>query len=456
MQSQIVSRIRKAYYFSFTKNSPLTRSSSFFSRRSIYSSSIVQQDQNGKEFKKLLEEYTDLSKVVTRQANPEKYSSLIQQIKNRLDLSNIWEENPQEANRLSKELGRLQSTVANLEKIQQEVNNIIELYSVANEELKSSLSYPMNEEKGEEDKSLLMVLDECESKMKDLVHELKKIKFRLLFTNHEQDCKSCYMEIVAGSGGTDSQNWAFMLFQMYNKWIESNQNKKASSHLNSNRLEIMNIDVHKGELADTIRSALLKVEGEYAYGMLQSESGVHRLVRISPYDSQSRRHTSFAMVRVFPIMEQEETKINEIPSSDLKIETMKSQGPGGQHVNKTNSAVRITHLPTLISVSSQSQRSQNQNMKEALSILKAKLLQVQQIANENQKREFLAGLGSNENGWGKQIRSYVLHPYILCKDHRTNFEVKNNEVQDLLNRGESLTSFIETFLEMKSLSSKKK
>ena len=409
------------------------------------------------DFDAAYDEYKNIFKLVQTQVNTKENLCRIEEIKTILESESsslnslsIWEESPHHANHLSKELGRLESAVIRLDKIQQEVTNIVDLYDMASDELNSMLTSDRIAGRDKGDKTLHLVVDDCRNKLCEVVEDLKKEKFKLLFKNYEEDSKPCYLEIVAGSGGTDSQNWAFMLFQMYSKWLKESQNKA----FDSGGLEVVHVDVNKGEMADTIRSAIFKVEGEYSYGFLKSESGVHRLVRISPYDSQARRHTSFAMVRVFPYMENDSetmsgSKGNEIPSSDLKIETMKAQGPGGQHVNKTNSAVRITHLPTSITATSQSQRSQHHNMREALSILKSKLFQLHQIANENKKRELLAGLEPNENTWGKQIRSYVLHPYIMCKDHRTNFEVKNNAVEDVLNGGNSLTSFMEAFLEAK-------
>ena len=232
---------------------------------------------------------------------------------------------------------------------------------------------------------------------------------------------NCYIEIHAGAGGTESQDWAEMLRRMYLKW-SNKRNTKCTL-----------ISEHKGEEAG-IKSSTLKVIADYSYGMLKFESGIHRLVRISPFDSGARRHTSFASVWVYPIVD-DSIEI-EILEKDLRIDTYRSSGAGGQHVNTTDSAVRITHLPTKIVVQCQNERSQHKNKETCMNMLKARLYDF-----EIKKRDKKSKSQENEKsdiGWGHQIRSYVLHPYRLVKDNRTNFErtdpekVLDGEIDDFL------------------------
>ena len=241
------------------------------------------------------------------------------------------------------------------------------------------------------------------------------------FLSKENDSLDCYIEIHAGAGGTESQDWADMLRRMYIKWSD---NKKFSSQL---------ISEHKGDEAG-IKSSTLKVKGDYVYGWLKSESGIHRLVRISPFDSGARRHTSFASVWIYPVVDDNiDLEINE---KDLRIDTYRSSGAGGQHVNTTDSAVRITHIPTKIVVQCQNERSQHKNKETCLNMLKARLydFEVQKREKETKNQENL----KSEIGWGHQIRSYVLHPYRLVKDNRTNFEssdpnkILNGEIDEFL------------------------
>jgi peptide chain release factor 2 len=221
----------------------------------------------------------------------------------------------------------------------------------------------------------------------------------------EADGNDTYIEIHAGAGGTESQDWASMLLRMYTRWAERHGYK------------LQLIEESEGEAAG-IKSTTLLVKGENAYGWLKTEAGVHRLVRISPYDSAARRHTSFSSVTVYPVIDQ---SINiEIPEKDVRIDVYRASGAGGQHVNKTESAVRITHLPTSIAVASQSERSQHQNRAICWDMLKSKLYEIEL---EKKKAETGAFVGEKaEIGWGHQIRSYVLQPYQLVKDLRTGVE----------------------------------
>ncbi|NNE07317.1 MAG: peptide chain release factor 2 [Gemmatimonadetes bacterium] len=243
-----------------------------------------------------------------------------------------------------------------------------------------------------------------------------------------EDSGNAIININPGAGGTESQDWAQMLLRMYQRWGERRGFKQNL------------IDISAGDEAG-IKSATLEMEGDYAYGFLRSEAGVHRLVRISPFDAAHRRHTSFASVAVFP--ESEEIEEVEILDSDLRVDTFRSSGAGGQHVNKTDSAVRITHLPTNIVVTCQSERSQHRNRANAMKVLKARLLQ-QRLEEEAQKSAEREG-EKKEIAFGNQIRSYVFQPYTLVKDHRTNTEVGN--VQGVMDG--DIEPFIEAYLRRK-------
>ena len=225
------------------------------------------------------------------------------------------------------------------------------------------------------------------------------------FLSNEADILNCYIEIHAGAGGTESQDWADMLRRMYLKWGDS---KKFKSNL---------ISEHKGDEAG-IKSSTIKIEGDYVFGWLKKESGIHRLVRISPFDSGARRHTSFASVWVYPVVDE---NINiEILDKDLRIDTYRSSGAGGQHVNTTDSAVRITHIPSKIVVQCQNERSQHKNKETCMNMLKARLYDFEIKKKETETKNLESS--KTEIGWGHQIRSYVLQPYRLVKDNRTNFE----------------------------------
>jgi peptide chain release factor 2 len=254
------------------------------------------------------------------------------------------------------------------------------------------------------DDSDLNIQNEVFENVKELRSEVKKNEINCFLSN-ESDSFDCYIEIHAGAGGTESQDWADMLRRMYLKWSD---NKKFKSIL---------ISEHKGDEAG-IKSSTIKIEGNYVFGWLKKESGIHRLVRISPFDSGARRHTSFASVWVYPVVDE---NINiEIFDKDLRIDTYRSSGAGGQHVNTTDSAVRITHLPSKIVVQCQNERSQHKNKETCMNMLRARLydFEIKKKERENQNTES----SKSEIGWGHQIRSYVLQPYRLVKDNRTNFE----------------------------------
>ncbi len=284
-----------------------------------------------------------------------------------------------------------------------EIKNLRDLYNLA------------LDEKNDE------ILKDCDDKIEQLLKQIKKNEINC-FLSGENDDFNIYLEIHAGAGGTESQDWADMLRRMYLKWFDKKKFK----------YEI--ISEHKGEEAG-IKSSTLKVNGDYLYGLMRSESGVHRLVRISPFDSGARRHTSFASVWVYPAVEDD---INiKIDEKDLRIDTYRSSGAGGQHVNTTDSAVRITHLPTKVVVQCQNERSQHKNKETCFKMLKARLYEyeIQKREAENQKQ-----LSSKTDiGWGHQIRSYILQPYQLVKDLRN--KVENTNPSDVLNG--NIDQFIE-------------
>ncbi|MDA7599036.1 peptide chain release factor 2 [Alphaproteobacteria bacterium] len=251
------------------------------------------------------------------------------------------------------------------------------------------------------------VVAEAEAALSDLVILAEKRQLESLLSG-EADGNDCFLEIHAGAGGTEAQDWAQMLQRMYARWCENR----------GFRLQI--IEESAGEEAG-IKSITMRIDGENAYGWLKTESGVHRLVRISPFDSSARRHTSFASAWIYPVVD-DNIEI-EIEDKDLRIDTYRASGAGGQHVNKTDSAIRITHLPTNIVVQCQNDRSQHRNRATAFNMLKARLYEL-----ELQKREDAASdaaAGKTDIGWGNQIRSYVLHPYQMVKDLRTNVEKGN-------------------------------
>jgi peptide chain release factor 2 len=257
-----------------------------------------------------------------------------------------------------------------------------------------------------EEKNQAIITEVLES-----VKKLKKITKQnetKCFLSNETDSLDCYIEIHAGAGGTESQDWAEMLRRMYLKW----------SDIRGFKSEL--ISEHKGDEAG-IKSSTIKIQGEYVFGWLKSESGIHRLVRISPFDSGARRHTSFASVWIYPVVD--ENIDIEIIEKDLRIDTYRSSGAGGQHVNTTDSAVRITHIPSKIVVQCQNERSQHKNKETCMNMLKARLydFEIKKREKESQSVES----SKSEIGWGHQIRSYVLHPYQMVKDNRTNFESSN-------------------------------
>ena len=326
-------------------------------------------------------------------------------LKNLAGQPNFWDDQNQaiETNRKIEELG---GEINTWDKFLQDVREIEELVAVANKEGDTSIA------------------EDADKKYKELEEELTKLEFYILFSK-EYDRSSAILSIHAGTGGVDAQDWAQILERMYLRFAEK---RKWKAEL---------IDRTVGNEAG-IKSATYRINGAWAYGYLQSENGVHRLVRISPFDAEAMRHTSFALVEVIP--ELPEAAEIEIKDEDLRIDVFRSSGPGGQSVNTTDSAVRIVHKPTNISVTCQNERSQHQNKENAFKILKAKLYQ-QQIA-EREKEELKMRGEAQKAEWGKQIRSYVMQPYKMVKDHRTNFETQ--DIDSVLNG--DLESFAEAYL----------
>ncbi len=298
---------------------------------------------------------------------------------------NFWEDKPR-AEKVLKEKKLYEDLVNSYESSLKQFNELSDLYDLALEENNQS------------------VLKESEKNIFELYKNIKKNEIKCFLSN-EADSLDVYLEIHAGAGGTESQDWAEMLRRMYMKWA-SNKNNKCEL-----------ISEHKGDEAG-IKSSTIKIKGNYVYGFLKSESGIHRLVRISPFDSGARRHTSFASVWVYPVID-DSIKV-EILDKDLRIDTYRSSGAGGQHVNTTDSAVRITHIPTKIVVQCQNDRSQHKNKDTCMNMLKARLYEHELKKKEQQLKS--SEDSKAEIGWGHQIRSYVLHPYRMVKDNRTNYE----------------------------------
>jgi len=314
--------------------------------------------------------------------------------------------NNEKAKKVSKAAADLQDEVNDWQTLQKETGEIVSLAETSEQEDEHSIK------------------EDLQKKLDKLQKKFSKLEFNLMF-NGEYDKNNALLAIHAGAGGTDAQDWAQMLERMYLRYFETKNFK------------VTILDRQMGGEAG-IKSMVMEVTGKFAYGYLKSEAGVHRLVRISPFDAEKMRHTSFALVEVLPELEElEEIKLKD---EDLQIDTYKSSGHGGQSVNTTDSAVRIKHLPTGITVTCQNERSQLQNKNTALKILKSKVHQYS-LAEQAEEKKKLRGEFS-EAAWGNQIRSYVLQPYKLVKDHRTNYET--SEVEQTLNG--RLDELIESYL----------
>jgi peptide chain release factor 2 len=333
----------------------------------------------------------------------------IAQLGQAIEESDFWND-PQRARRISREKVTLEKEIQRMCQLEREMEDLHVLVELSEAEEDPSLSAELHEQ------------------MAGLSKRLAQMEVETLFTD-EIDLHNAIVAIHPGAGGTESQDWAQMLFRMLHRWSERRG------------YQVDILDYQPGEEAG-IKDVTFSVNGEYAFGYLKAEAGVHRLVRISPYDANKRRHTSFASVFVYPDIE-EDTEVD-IREDDLRIDTYRASGAGGQHVNKTSSAVRITHLPTGIVVQCQNERSQHKNKGTALKILRAKLYEVKKQEQEKKMDEMTPE--KKEIAWGHQIRSYVLQPYQLAKDHRTQLEKGN--VTGVLD-GE-IDEFIEAFLKMKT------
>ncbi|RMG02382.1 MAG: peptide chain release factor 2 [Nitrospirae bacterium] len=312
----------------------------------------------------------------------------LKELEEELQKEEVWKD-PDRIKRLQKEKSRVEDFLLPLQEIGKKIAYLRESSQI------------LNEEDGE------LFREEIESELSVLKERVESLELKHLLSG-ELDRNDAILEIHPGAGGTESQDWAQILMRMYLRWAER---KNFRSEI---------LDLQYGEEAG-IKSATINIKGDYAYGYLRSEIGVHRLVRISPFDANKRRHTSFTAVLVYPEVDEEiEIEINE---DELRIDTFRASGAGGQHVNKTSSAVRITHLPTGIVVSCQNERSQIKNRAMAMKILKARLYDLKRMEQE-EKMENIIG-DKKEIAWGNQIRSYILHPYRMIKDHRTNLEIGN-------------------------------
>ena len=318
---------------------------------------------------------------------------------------NFWN-NRDEAEKILKKKKNYDFLINSYKYFEKEKNDLYDIYLLAKDENDNQ------------------IIKETFNKFKKIKDKVKKLEIKCFLSN-ENDVLDAYLEFHAGAGGTESQDWALMLRRMYMKWAS---NKGYDTEL---------ISEHRGDEAG-IKSSIIKISGDYIYGFLKSESGIHRLVRVSPFDSGARRHTSFASVWIYPVID--ENIDIDIIEKDLRIDTYRSSGAGGQHVNTTDSAVRITHIPTKIVVQCQNERSQHKNKETCMNMLKARLyeFELQKKKQENSKIEN----NKSDIGWGHQIRSYVLHPYRMVKDNRTNYE---NSSPDKVLDGD-IDSFLESSL----------
>lgn len=309
----------------------------------------------------------------------------LEELNQKVEDPDLWSDS-EKAQKIMRERTRLEGSVSSVRKIETNLNDTIELLEMAEVENDQGM------------------IDEAENTLVSMKVEVEKRQIESLLSG-EADPNDAYLEINPGAGGTESQDWAEMLLRMYTRWAERRGYKVSV------------LNRQDGDEAG-IKSATIRIDGEMAYGWAKTENGVHRLVRISPFDSNARRHTSFASVSVSPVID--DSIDIEIEEKDLRVDTYRASGKGGQHVNTTDSAVRITHIPTNIAVACQSGRSQHKNKAEAMDMLKARLYEM-----EIQKREDDASAAhddKSEIGWGHQIRSYVLHPYQMVKDARTAVE----------------------------------
>lgn len=338
---------------------------------------------NLKEYKKILEE------IYNVQSNIDNRKELIA-LREKESSVDFWAE-PDEAQKVTKRINEIQSNENKIKELTSNVEDLIELIQILKDEEHHT---------------------EIEKEIKALGKEIEQLTTRTLLSQKYDGCNAI-LTLHAGAGGTEAQDWCEMLYRMYKRFAERHAWK------------VTELDYLAGDGAG-IKSVSFKVSGQYVYGYLKCEKGVHRLVRISPFDSGKRRHTSFASLEVMPELE-DDSEIS-IRPEDLKVDTFRSSGAGGQHVNKTESAVRITHIPTGIVVACQNERSQIQNRETAMTMLRSKLLELKVRQKEEENAKISGELKKIE--WGSQIRSYVFCPYTMVKDHRTNWE--NSDVQAVM------------------------
>ncbi|MBO42195.1 MAG: peptide chain release factor 2 [Rhodospirillaceae bacterium] len=357
------------------------------------------------EIQNIVEEFEQSLELLRRHLDLDTAEKKLDKLNEQSEDPKLWD-NPTRAQTVMRARTRLEDAISGYRALEQGLADNVELIELA-------------EAEGDDG-----VLAEAESALSELKSQAAKQQLESLLSG-EADANDCFLETHAGAGGTESQDWAEMLVRMYVRWADQHN------------YQVKQIEESPGEEAG-IKSVTLKISGINAYGWLKTESGVHRLVRISPYDSASRRHTSFASVGVYPVIDDAiEVEIND---GELRVDTYRASGAGGQHVNRTDSAVRITHEPTGIVVQCQNDRSQHRNRATALTMLKARLYEL-----ELKKREDKAAAehaAKTDIGWGHQIRSYVLHPYKMVKDLRTN--VENSNAEGVLNG--DLDEFLEAAL----------
>ena len=333
----------------------------------------------------IVEEITQALALLKKHIGWDDAKSRLEEFNVKVEDPDLWNDS-QKAQKIMRQRQELENNIKQVTQIESQLEDNIGLIEMGMEE-------------GDE-----QIVEEAETALKKMQSIAARMQLETLLSG-EADTNDCYLEVHSGAGGTESQDWAAMLLRMYTRWAERNN------------MKVENIEVHYGEEAG-IKSATILIKGHNAYGWLKTESGVHRLVRISPFDSQARRHTSFSSVWVYPVID--DSIDIDVCESDVRIDTYRASGAGGQHVNTTDSAVRITHLETGIVVQCQNDRSQHKNKASAWAMLRARLYEA-----ELQKREAEAmeqASSKTEIGWGHQIRSYVLQPYQLVKDLRTSVE----------------------------------
>lgn len=362
------------------------------------------------EYKAKINQYREPMEELKRSLELEKKKATIEELEAKMEEPDFWSA-PEKAQEITRELKNLKDTADTFSGLEEMTEDILTLIEMGYEENDESL------------------LPEIEEMLEEFIKTFEEMRIKTLLSG-EYDANNAIVTLHAGAGGTESCDWAGMLYRMYTKWAESHGYKTEV------------LDYLDGDEAG-IKSITFEVKGENAFGYLKSEKGVHRLVRISPFNAAGKRQTSFASCDVMPDIEEDLSV--EIAEEDIRIDTYRSSGAGGQHINKTSSAVRITHIPTGIVVQCQNERSQFQNKDRAMQMLKAKLYMLKQQENAEKISDIRGDI--KEIAWGSQIRSYVLQPYTLIKDHRTGFESGN--VTSVLDGG--IDGFISAYLKWESL-----